>query len=210
MNLVQIKTILKNNNEAEIWGELILKILPIYQINTQQRIIHFLTQICYESNYCNKLEENLNYSSDNLIKNCSQHFSKELALEFGKNPDHVANPIMVGNIMYCHRLGNGDIESGDGYKYRGRGLIQLTGKINYQRFSQDLFNNDKLVSNPDIVMTDKEVALNSSCWFWKINHLNLLADEDNLELITKRVNGSVFSLENRQKLFNEISNIFKN
>jgi len=204
MTSSKISLILENNQNADGWGDLFIKILPAYQINSPLRILHFLTQICYESSYCNKLEENLNYSSTALLKIYPQHFSNQTANLYGRNQNHLADKIMIGNILYANRLGNGDIASGDGYKFRGRGLIQLTGKENYQNFSRDVFKNDDIAINPDLLLSNKETAIHSACWFWGMHNLNYFADQNDIKTITKKINGGLSSLNDRLQILAKI------
>ena len=167
------------------------EVLPQYNIDTPLRICHFLAQIIHESGYLKAKVENLNYSSQALSRVFSKYFpSNSIAEEYERQPEKIANRI------YANRMGNGDEDSGDGWKYRGRGLIQLTGKNNYKSCSNDLGLD--LVNNPDLIINDPEVNVKTACWFWKKNNLNSLADKDDITSITKKINGGINGLTDRK------------
>jgi len=167
------------------------EVLPQYNIDTPLRICHFLAQIIHESGYLKAKVENLNYSSQALSRVFSKYFpSNSIAEEYERQPEKIANRI------YANRMGNGDEDSGDGWKYRGRGLIQLTGKSNYKSCGNDLGLD--LVNNPDLIINDPEVNVKIACWFWKKNNLNSLADKDDITSITKKINGGINGLTDRK------------
>lgn len=167
------------------------KVLPSFEINTPLRVCHFLAQIIHESGYLRAKVENLNYSSQALSRVFSKYFpSNSIAEEYERQPEKIANRV------YANRMGNGDEDSGDGWKYRGRGLIQLTGKDNYKSCGNNLGLD--LVNNPDLIINDPEVNVKTACWFWKKNDLNSLADKDDITSITKRINGGINGLTDRK------------
>ena len=155
----------------------------------------FLANVIHESGGFTRLEENLNYTSEARIWEIFGHRLKtanRLPSEFVKEPEKIAN------FVYANRMGNGDEASGDGFKYRGRGLIQLTGKVNYEECSEqigvDLVTNPKLLKQP-------EYAVKSAFWFWMNKSLNLFADKKDMKTITLRINGGLNGLNERTKLF---------
>ena len=168
-----------------------------YQINTPLRLAHFLSQCDHESIGFKAVYENLNYSSDGLQKVFKKYFpTKILAEQYQKKPELIASKVYGG------RMGNGPEPSKEGWKYRGRGYIQLTGKINYQSFDQVVTEN--ILENPDLVAT--KYPLLSAAWFWDSRNLNKIADkgnsEDIVKQVTKIINGGYNGLDNRIKLFN--------
>jgi len=173
-----------------------------FAINNNLRVCHFFSQIMHESGNFRWTSENLNYSSIALKKVFSKYFPDELAEEYARNPEKIASRV------YANRMGNGDEESKDGWKYRGRGFIQLTGKNNYTSFGNAI--NESVESTPDLVSTPK-YALWSAGWFWKANGLNELADNgdsyDVVKQVTKRINGGYHGLDNRYERFVELNSL---
>ncbi len=161
--------------------------LPNYQIDTPLRIAHFLSQVLHESAYMRWVHENLNYSAEALLKVFSKYFSPSQANAYARKPE------MIGSRVYANRMGNGDEASGDGYRYRGRGLIQLTGKTNYRKFAQWI--QDDVVANPDLVA--EQYAVHSAVYYWSSNNLNALADMDDVKQVTKKINGGYNGLNER-------------
>lgn len=170
------------------------EILSEYKINKNpRRFAHFMAQLAHESAHFARLEENLNYSGKGLWNVFRKYFDNlEHAETFARQPEKIANRV------YADRMGNGSEESGDGYRYRGRGFIQLTGKDNYQKIG-DRIGLD-LVSNPDKVSQDVEIALRVAADFWDSRNLNKYADKDDIRAVTRRINGGYNGLEDRQKL----------
>jgi putative chitinase len=174
--------------------------LPAYNINTPIRTAHFLAQIAHESAGFRALSENLNYSAIALTKVFRKYFpTVESTAGFARIPEKIANKV------YASRLGNGDEASGDGWKFRGRGLIQITGKNNYKLFSQA--TNQDFLASPDGVATP-EYALSSACWFWKRKNINKYADQDDVHMVTKAVNGGFNGLPSREHFLQEFKNVY--
>lgn len=172
---------------------------PNYGIDQPHRIAAFLAQCGHESGGWTTFEENLNYSAQGLQSIFGSHFHGD-ADQYARQPEKIANRI------YCNRMGNGDEPSGDGWKYRGRGPIQLTGKANYTKFAQDMFDDwQNLLDNPDWVTYDKDFALKSAIWFWNAHNLNCYADIGDIKTMTKIINGGYLGLDERQQLYNQIS-----
>lgn len=176
------------------------KVTEEFSINTKLRLAHFLAQAAHESNGFRVLEENLNYSAEGLLKTFPKYFpDKATALTYA----HI--PIAIASRVYANRLGNGDKGSGEGWRYRGRGYIQLTGKDNYRAFSD--FTQIDFVVNPDLLL-QPEFAMRSAGWFFAIvKNLNPIADkgaeEEIVREITKRINGGLNGIEDRLKRFTE-------
>ena len=151
-----------------------------YSIITPARIAAFLAQVGHESGQLTALVENLNYSAQALLSCWPARFTAALASQVARQPEKIAN------IVYADRMGNGSTASGDGWSYRGRGLIQVTGRANYAKCGEALGLD--LIGNPDLLAQPANAAL-SAGWFWSINGLNTLADAGNFTQITQRVNG---------------------
>lgn len=170
-------------------------VLPSYGIDTPLRQAHFLAQITHESGGFKYAKENLNYSAKALYAVFRKYFpNMDTANAYARKPEQIANKV------YANRMGNGSEASGDGYKYCGRGLIQLTGKDNYTQFGSaagiDAVGNPEQVSQP-------KWALASACWFWKQRNLNRYADDDDIVMVTKRINGGTNGLSSRQHFLEE-------
>lgn len=168
-----------------------------FGVNTPTRLAHFLAQTGHESGGFKITTENLNYSAKGLCGIFKKYFTPESAAEYQRKPEKIAN------IVYANRMGNGNQASGEGYKFRGRGYIQLTGKTNYQAFDKTV--DDNIEANPDLVAT--KYPLLSAAWFWSKNGLNAIADQgasdEVVTKITKKVNGGTIGLPDRIKHFNE-------
>jgi putative chitinase len=175
-----------------------LEILPDYEINTTQRIAAFLAQCAHESNGFTALQENLNYRAVTLRKVFPKYFTDSSAEEFAGKPE------LIANRVYSNRMGNGPEESGDGFRYCGRGLIQLTGKNNYQNFADSL--EMKVEDVPEYLGTF-EGAIQSACWFWESNNLNEFADSGDFITMTKRINGGTIGLEDRIEHYKHALNV---
>ena len=162
-------------------------------LNTKLRIAHFMAQIEHESGL-KPIAENLNYSAQGLMQTFSKYFTTNEALIFANQPEKIANRV------YANRMGNGEEKSGDGWKYRGRGFIQITGKINYFQLAND--TDLDCLKNPDLLLQEAN-AMISALWFWNKAGLNKLADKNDIKGITKRINGGTIGLAHRQELFNK-------
>jgi len=162
-----------------------------FGIDTPLRVAHFIAQLAHESGSFKYSSENLNYSAKALRAVFGRYFpTEELANEYAREPEKIAN------CVYANRMANGDEASGDGWKYRGRGLIQLTGKDNYTRCGSALKLD--LVDQPNQLALDPNTAVAAAGWFWDMRHLNTYADQDDIKSITKRINGGYNGLEDRE------------
>jgi putative chitinase len=196
----QLQQIIPRNPYIDQWCSALNQLLPDYGIDTPQRVAAFLAQCAHESGNFVFLKENLNYKWASLRKVFPKYFpTDELAQAYEKQPERIANRI------YGSRMGNGDEASGDGYRYCGRGLIQLTGRNNYEAFA------DSIESTPEEVSAYLETfegAVQSACWFWETNNLNQFADADDIKTMTKRINGGFIGLEDREKHYNHAKHVF--
>jgi putative chitinase len=190
MNSEQLAQALKITPiKAEEWIDAINETFERFDISTPERQACFLGQCAHESGGFATLKENLNYSAEGLTKVWPKRFpSLEAAQPYHRNPEKIANKV------YADRMGNGDEASGEGFKYRGRGLIQLTGKDNYKACGDAL--GVDLVDDPDLVATPMYAAL-SAGWFWDKNNLNKFADANDMTGLTKRINGGTHGLDDR-------------
>ena len=165
-------------------------ILDLYEVNTKLRLAHFFSQISHESGL-KPISENLNYSAQGLMQTFSKYFTTNDSLLFARKPEKIANRV------YANRMGNGDEKSGDGWKYRGRGFIQITGKINYFQLAND--TDLDCLKNPDLLLQEAN-AMISALWFWNKAGLNKLADKNDIKGITRKINGGYNGLAHRQEL----------
>ena len=161
--------------------------LKKYEINTELRVAHFLAQTAHESAEFTRFIENLNYSTKGLLETFDKYFNKSNVSDYSRNPEKIANKV------YSNRMGNGNFESGDGWKFRGRGLIQLTGQENYREFFKSI---DKPI-DVDYLATP-EGAIESSCWYWDSRDINPHADQDDIVSVTKKINGGTLGLDSRK------------
>lgn len=175
--------------EVDLWYQALNTILPEYEINTNKRIAYFLAQCAHESAGFTAVKENLNYSAKGLLTYFKKYFNVASAEIYARKPEQIAN------LVYANRMGNGDEKSGDGYKYRGRGLIQLTGKSTYQKFADHC---KITVEEAAKYLETKEGAIKSACWYWQTNGLNKFADVDDIVTMTKKINGGTNGLEDRK------------
>lgn len=192
-----LKEIVTGNPYIEHWHEALCKIMPDYEINTKLRVAAFLAQCAHESGNFRAIKENLNYRPATLRKLFSKYFPTDaLAAQYCAMPNKQE---AIANRIYANRMGNGPEESGDGYRYCGRGLIQLTGKDNYTRYAQSL---EISVEEASEHLTTFEGCVQSAAWFWEANNLNQWADKGDILTLTKRINGGTIGLEDRIKHYN--------
>jgi putative chitinase len=195
----KLAKILTRNKKVPEWYEAMVEQLPQFNITTPKRVAAFVAQCAHESADFTVLTENLNYSADALNKLFGKYFA---AAGRDSAPYH-RKPEMIANVIYANRMGNGDTASGEGWKFRGRGPIQLTGKSNYWSFASDFFEDPETVMNdPDLVTDDIPTALYSAIWFWNKNNLNKEADAGDIKAMTKKINGGYIGLEDRIKHYN--------
>jgi putative chitinase len=177
-----------NHTYAE-WLPLCDELFPKYGITTPKRIAQFLANVGHESTDFKFWSENLNYSAERLVQVFPKYFTKLSSLKFAHDP------VAIANRVYANRNGNGGEKSGDGYRFRGHGLIQITGRYNFQQFAD--FKKMQLLDVPQYLST-KRGALESACWFWETRKLNDFADRDYMLTIMKRINGGFNGKADRQ------------
>jgi len=196
----QLKDMIPKNPYVDQWFEALSEILPEYEITTPQRVAAFLAQCAHESGGFVFLKENLNYKAASLRRVFPKYFPDDsIAAQYAGKGE------MIANRVYANRMGNGPEESGDGFRYCGRGLIQLTGKNNYTFFAGSL---DIPVEEASEYLQTFEGAVQSACFFWEQNKLNQYADSGDILTMTKRINGGTIGLEDRIKHYEHALHIF--
>jgi putative chitinase len=196
----QLAQIIPGNPYLEHWFQALYDILPEYEIDTPPRVAAFLAQCAHESGGFKFLKENLNYKAASLRKVFPKYFPDDaIATQYANKQEAIANRV------YGNRMGNGPEESGDGFKYCGRGLIQLTGKENYTWFAESL--EMTLDDIPEYLATF-EGAVQSACWFWENTGLNKEADAGDIKTMTKKINGGYIGLEDRINHYEHALHVF--
>jgi putative chitinase len=196
MNLTQeqLQHLIPKNKYVSYWYSALSQLLPDYEINTPKRIAAFIAQCAHESAEFTALKENLNYRWQSLRKVFPKYFPDDaIAQQYANMPNKQE---AIANRIYANRMGNGPEESGDGYRFCGRGLIQLTGRENYTWFAASI---EISVEEASQYLETFEGAAQSACWFWETNKLNRWADADDILTLTKRINGGTIGLEDRIK-----------
>ena len=195
LNYEKFKQLIPTNRESREWYEIARIMFDEYSINTPLRIAGFMAQCAYESSDFKTLSENLNYSAERLNEVFPKYF-----IRAGRDANaYHRNPEKIANVVYANRMGNGSIASGDGWRYRGGGIIQLTGKNNHSAFAKSV--GKSLEESSDYVRT-KKGALEAACWFWKANNLNRFCDNNDVVGLTRAINGGYKGLEGRRRLWN--------
>lgn len=190
----QLKELLPKNPYVDEWYEALAILLPDYDINTPKRIAAFIAQCAHESANFRVLKENLNYKAESLMRVWPRYFPNiEIAKKYAHKQEDIANR------AYANRMGNGNEASGDGWRFCGRGLIQLTGRNNYEAFAESI--ETPVEEIPEYLMTF-EGACQSACWFWETNNLNVWADKGDMVMLTKKINGGDLGLQDRIKHYN--------
>ena len=194
LTLEQLKQLLPKNPYVQNWHNALVQLFPDYEINTPKRMAAFIAQCAHESAGFMILTENLNYKAATLRKIFPKYFPDDAtAQRYASMPNKQE---AIANKVYANRMGNGDEASGDGYRYRGRGLIQLTGKQNYSWFAASLEISPEEATE---YLGTFEGAAQSACWFWETNKLNQWADKGDIVTLTKRINGGTIGLDDRIK-----------
>lgn len=194
LTLEQLKQLLPKNPYVNHWHNALSKLLPDYEINTSKRVAAFVAQCAHESGGFMVLKENLNYRAASLRKVFPKYFPDDaIAQKYASLPNKQE---AIANRVYANRMGNGPEESGDGWRYCGRGLIQLTGRQNYTWFAASLGITPEEATE---YLGTFEGAAQSACWFWETNKLNQWADAGDIVTLTKRINGGTIGLEDRIK-----------
>tara|TARA_Y100000114_G_scaffold36108_1_gene31638 strand:- start:750 stop:1604 length:855 start_codon:yes stop_codon:yes gene_type:complete len=187
-----VKELLQGNSEWLEWYEAMCEILPLWKIHTVERVAGFIAQCGHESRNFTVLTENLNYSAAALNKIFPKYFIKA-----GKSAqDYHRKPQAIANVIYADRMDNGSEDSGDGWKFRGGGILQLTGKYNYSEFAKEV---DMDINEAVDYVRTKSGALDSACWFWDTNNINSYCDNQDIVGMSKRINGGTIGLADRKK-----------
>lgn len=204
LNADLLQRVLPRCRQPAVWASALNPALQKYSIDSRERVAAFLAQTGYESGQYNQLDENLRYTTAaRLMKVWPKRFPTVDAASA-----YINNPSKLADLVYANRMGNGDAQSGDGYRYRGRGLIQLTGRSNYSAAAKAIGLD--LVNDPDLLLQPQAASM-SAAWFWQTRGLNELSDDrtDDSDLtdfteITRRINGGTSGLDGRFALFKKI------
>lgn len=197
----KLQQCLSNNREIDQWFPILEEQLPKYDINTLERVAAFLSQTGHESLNFTATHENLNYGAPGLMATFKKYFpTQELADAYARQPEKIANRV------YANRMGNGDEASGDGWKYRGRGIVQLTGHDNYKACSLAVFQDERLLESPDW-LESKEGCVVGACWFWISRFINKAADAEDTDAVTRLVNGGLNGIDDRRARYNSYKTI---
>lgn len=190
----QLKQLLPKNPYVEHWHHALEQLFPDYEIDTPKRMAAFIAQCAHESGGFMVLKENLNYKAPSLRKLFHKYFLTDaIAQEYASKPNKQE---AIASRIYANRMGNGDEASKEGWKFCGRGLIQLTGRSNYQAFADSL---EMSIDDVPEYLATFEGAAQSACWYWETNKLNQWADKNDILTMTKRINGGTIGLEDRIK-----------
>ncbi|MGR9108934.1 MAG: glycoside hydrolase family 19 protein [Gammaproteobacteria bacterium] len=195
----QVSELLAGNKNPGELTEIFNRVFPQYEITTGRRGAGFIAQCGHESRDFTRLEENLSYSAERLHEVFPKRFpSVESARPYDRKPEK------IGNKIYGGRLGNGPESSGDGYKYRGRGAIQLTGHDNYEAFAKAL---GRPIDEAVAYCETLEGAVESACWYWKKHGLNAICDRDDIDQMTRTINGGKIGLKDRTERYEKAKKI---
>lgn len=201
--LEKLTECIHKNKNPQIWYDSFSEHFPAFGITTPARVAGFIAQCQHESLDFTVLQENLNYSAKGLMGVFKKYFPDEATANA-----YARKPEMIANRVYANRMSNGPESSGDGFRFRGRGILQITGRDNYTRCSRELFGDDCLVENPDLLRQASYATL-SACWFWQKNSLNAICDSGDIVLLSKRINGGTIGLEDRVKHWNIALDLFE-
>ena len=194
LTVQQLKQLLPKNPYVSDWHEALEQLLPDYDINTPRRIAAFIAQCAHESGGFMVLKENLNYKPATLRRIFNKYFQSDaIAADYCSR---LNKQMHIASRVYANRMGNGDEASQEGWKFCGRGLIQLTGKNNYQAFADSL---EMDVNDVPEYLGTFVGAAQSACWFWETNNLNKWADAGDIKELTRRINGAYIGLDDRIK-----------
>lgn len=176
------------------------RVMEKYHINTPIRKAAFLAQVGHESGAFKAITENLNYSKEGLLRVFPKYFNEASASAFARKPE------MIASRVYANRMGNGDYASCDGWKYRGRGLIQVTGRSNYESFARFI---QKPLNETIRYLETFDGACESAGWYWHVNGCNAIADKEDITALTRKINGGTNGLEDRKKIYSRAKQVLK-
>jgi len=205
----QLAELIPGNKNIDDWHRALITIMPEYEINTPQRAAHFISQCAHESNNFRSLTENLNYSEKALYAVFGRYFGshpKRNAASYARNPQKIANYVYQDEFRSA-RGALGNTEPGDGWRFCGRGLKQLTGRSNYTRFARTLGISAEEAAE---YVATPQGAVESACWFWDTNKLNKIADTHDVTRMTKKINGGNIGLADRQERYAHAMQVFGN
>lgn len=205
-----INQLLPNSQSKDQIKEAINEVISYYRIDQiPRRVRYFISQCYFETQSFTKWVENLNYyTPERLCVVWPTRFGLKQNTTKAYAPDYINNPEKLGNLVYANRNGNGDVNSGDGYKYRGRGAFHLTFKNNYKNYSLKRYNDLTRVENPKLV-EDFFDSFMSAGWFWDINGLSKNADNDEFTITTKIINGSTTTVPQRLEVLKKVNSILQ-
>lgn len=199
----KLAQLIHKNKNPQMWYDAFAEYLPKFDIVTPARVAGFIAQCQHESLDFTILQENLNYGAKGLRGLFGKYFPDDAtALRYERKPEQIANRI------YSNRMANGPEQTGDGWRFRGRGILQITGRDNYTRCSRELFGDDCLVEDPDLLRQPAYATL-SACWFWHKNQLNPICDRGDIVLLSKKINGGTIGLEDRIAHWNAALDLFE-
>jgi putative chitinase len=196
----QLRRLFPSHRSPDALAASLNRILPKYGITTKLRISGFIAQCGHESAGFSVMIENLNYGAQGLNTVFRKYFpTLTEANKYARQPEKIANKV------YGNRMGNGPESSGDGFRFRGRGYIQLTGRNNYTEFAKSI---NRSVDETIAYLSTVDGAIESACWFWQRNNLNAVCDSNDIIRMTRIINGGVIGLEHRRQLFEQAKLIF--
>ena len=200
ITLEQFSAMIPKNKESKEWYDIAVDMFAKYDITTPLRIAGFMAQCAHESADFTALEENLNYREETLNKIFPRYFGagKRNAAEYAKNPEKIANYVYMDEFR-SKQGAMGNTQAGDGWRFRGRGIKQLTGRNNYTAFAKTV---NMSAEEAAAYLETKKGAFESACWFWKTNNIASFADKDDIVGMTKRINGGTIGLDDRQSRYN--------
>jgi putative chitinase len=202
LTVEKLQQMLPSNEYVQDWFDSMMRFFPNYEIDTNERIAGFISQCSHESAEFTVLKENLNYRWQTLRRVFPKYFpNDEIAKRYASLPNKQE---AIASRVYANRMGNGPEESGDGWKYCGRGIIQLTGKNNYQAFANSF---DESIENISDYLQTFDGAVHAACWFWEMNRLNNYCDNEDIVGLSKRINGGTNGLEDRINKYNKMIDI---
>ena len=202
-----LRACIPTNKEVDEWYDAMVEVLPLWQIDTVERVAGWVAQCGHESGDFRLLEENLNYSEQALLKVFPRYFGdppKRNAAEYARNPEMIANYVYMDEFRSkAGQMGN--TQEGDGWRFRGRGLKQLTGRNNYTAFAKDM---EMTAEEASDYLETKKGAIDSACWFWDTANCNDFADRGDIVGMSKRINGGTIGLEDRQMRWERALGVF--
>jgi putative chitinase len=202
LTVEKLQQMLPSNEYVQDWFDSMDRFFPNYAIDTNERIAGFISQCSHESAEFTVLKENLNYRWQTLRRVFPKYFpNDEIAKRYASLPNKQE---AIASRVYANRMGNGPEESGDGWKYCGRGIIQLTGKNNYQAFANSF---DESIENISDYLQTFDGAVHAACWFWEMNRLNNYCDNEDIVGLSKKINGGTNGLQDRIEKYNKMIEI---